>query len=59
MNQPAVVHSDAGQASESATDVSHSPGVQPILQSPADPPVTAWQSAEVPSNPTDNGDGDE
>ena len=55
LNQQADVHSEA---SECATDVSHSPGVQPSPQCPA-LPITAWQSsAEVPSDHdhTDNDD---
>jgi hypothetical protein len=46
-------HSEAAQLGECAIDVSHSPGVQPSPQCPA-LPLTAWQSAEVPDDQTEN-----
>ena len=58
VNEQADTHSEAGQSSECATDVSHSPGVQPSPQCPA-PPPTAWQSTEVPDDQTENDDSNE
>ena len=57
IKEQADTHSEAGQSSEGATDVSHSPDVQPSPQCPA-PPPTAWQSTEVPDDQTENDDNE-